>query len=288
MATATRPGAMSLLDKYASINSSIEDARRRVAEVRTSLERTNEKIHSLREERNGMLAKTEAAKADRSSIEAGLKRIKGEQRTKQLEKDGVQREHQLAKTTFDGARRRIDQERLDFLERCREFRASCKRMRVAASLLVLDGGGNNFDAKDVASDGVDLWRRLEEVEFSDDDEEEESGVVNNNGNTNNTKKRKKHKKVDPELEQAEQDEKDGRQALIEAECALHAVRSSNADAVKRSNARTLRLTQQRAQLQRHRKEVEELEREIQTVKDDVVHENQLANTFEKGEPIKCH
>lgn len=44
------------------------------------------------------------------------------------------------------------------------------------------------------------------------------------------------------------------------------------------------MTQQRAQLARHRKEVEELEREIQSVKDAVVHENQLANTFEK----ECH
>ena len=40
-------------------------------------------------------------------------------------------------------------------------------------------------------------------------------------------------------------------------------------------------------LQRHRREVEELEREIQQVKDNVVEENQLANTFQKGELVMC-
>jgi chromosome segregation ATPase len=42
----------------------------------------------------------------------------------------------------------------------------------------------------------------------------------------------------------------------------------------------------RAQLERHRSEVEELEKEINEAKDEVVEANQLANTFEKGE-CKC-
>jgi len=168
----------------------------------------------------------------------------------------------------------VDDERTSFLERCREFRASCKRMRVAASILVLDGGGN-FDAgKDAPSNEVDLWRRLHEEDLSDD-EEEDDGEGANDGDAERVSKRKR-KKADPEVDLAEKDEKESRQALIEAECSLHAERTKNDDAVKRSDARAQRLTQQRAQLQRHRKEVEEIEREIQQLKENVVRENQLA------------
>ena len=96
-------------------------------------------------------------------------------------------------------RKRIDTERIEFLERCREFRASTKRTRVAASILVLDGGGN-FDAAKDTTDDVDLWRRLQDEELSD---EEDDGNSANNG----TNKRKL-KKSDPEVEQAEDEEKE--------------------------------------------------------------------------------
>eukprot|EP00585_Thalassiosira_rotula_P010842 CAMPEP_0196138248 /NCGR_PEP_ID=MMETSP0910-20130528/5952_1 /TAXON_ID=49265 /ORGANISM="Thalassiosira rotula, Strain GSO102" /LENGTH=530 /DNA_ID=CAMNT_0041398827 /DNA_START=481 /DNA_END=2073 /DNA_ORIENTATION=+ len=276
MASTSRPGAMSLLDKYASINTSIEDARRRVATAQSNLERTNEKIHNLREERNNMLVETESAKMEKVRIETNLKEEKSEHRSKVAEKECAEREHRAAKSEYDGMRRRIDDERVEFLERCREFRASCKRMRVAASILVLDGGGN-FDAKD-ASDEADIWRRLQEEDFLDVEEEEEDA---SDGTDVERSNKRKPRKADPEVDMAENDEKASRQALIEAECALHAERMKNSGATKKSNARTQRLNQQRSQLQRHRKEVEELEREIQKVKDDVVQENQLANAFEK-------
>ena len=271
---------MSLLDKYASINSSIEDARRRVAEVRSKLERSNDKIQELREGRNGMLEEADHAKMEQSRIEADLKEAKKDHRTKLSEKDRAQREHRLAKSQHDGMRRRIDDERMGFLERCREFRASCKRMRVAASILVLDGGGTFDAAKDASQiDEKDIWRRLQDEDFSDDEDEE--GNDSNNIGIERSKKRK-HKKADPEVGQAEIDEKESRHALIEAEAALSSDRMKQADAMKMCNSRTQRLAQQRAQLQRHREEVEALEREIKSVKDDVVEENQLANTFEKG------
>lgn len=238
MAATNRPGAMGLLDKYAQINSSIEDARRRVAEVRSNLERANDKIHNLREEKNGTLVEIETAKSETSQLESDLKEAKATHRSKLAEKDRVEREHRLAKSEYDGVRSMIDDERNSFLERCREFRASCKRMRVAASILALDGGGN-FDAKD-ASDDVDLWRRLQEEDFSDD--EEDYG----DGGERTTKR--KHKKADDEVDLAEKEERESRQAAIEAECDLQAERVKNADAIKRSNARTHRLTQQRAQL----------------------------------------
>lgn len=278
-----RPGAMSLLDKFASINASIDDARRRVAEFRSSLERANDRIQGLREERNGMAVEAERAAAEKSRLESDLREAREAHRAAVAERDRAERERQVAASEEKRARKRVDDERAAFLERCREFRASCKRMRVAASILVLDGGGS-FDAKADASDEQDLWRRLQDEEFSDDDEEEEDGGRDSMGNDEGrSNKRRKPKRPDPEVELAEKEERGSRQALIEAECALHAERMKNDDAVRRNDARNQRLVQQRAQLLRHRKEVEELEREIQSVKDGVVKENQMAKSFEAGE-----
>ncbi|KAL9189081.1 hypothetical protein ACHAXT_011571 [Thalassiosira profunda] len=264
---ASRPGAMSLLDKYAQINASIDDARRRVADARAALEQKQSHSARLRDEREGMLAETEAANAEKAKLETDLKAAKDTFKAKATEREGVERAHRLAKKQHAAMRARIDDERNAFLERGREFRASCKRTRVAASLLVLDGGCGPFDAKDNAADDSELWRRLQEEDFSDDEGEEGATT---------------RKRPDPEMEQVEREEKEAREDLIEAECALDSIRKQNADAIKRSNDRSSKLTQQRAQLTRHRKEVEELEREIQGVKDDIVEQNQLANAFEKN------
>jgi len=279
---------MSLLDKYSSINSSIEDARRRVSEVRSALERTEEKILSLREARNGMLAEAERAASDQIRLASELKEAKDAHHTKLAEMDSVRHDHRITRLGHEGARRRIDEERIAFLERCREFRSAIKRMRVASSIFVLDGGGDNVEPNRVATDEVDLWRGLlQDEDFSaDDDDDEEEQVQEGDCNLNKDLERsdkRKRKKADLEVEQAERDEKESREALIEIECALHDERTKIDEAAKRSNARNQRLTQQRAQLQRHRKEVEEMEREIQLVKDNILQENQLANTFEKGE-----
>lgn len=286
-APASRPGAMSLLDKYSSINSSIEDARRRVAEFRSALERTEEKILSLREARNGMLAEAERAASDQIRLASELKEAKDAHHAKLAEMNSVRHDHRITRLGYEGARRRIDEERIAFLERCREFRSAIKRMRVASSIFVLDGGGDNVEPNKVATDEVDLWRRLlQDEDFSADNDDEEEQVQEGDCNLNKDLERsdkRKRKKADLEVEIAEKDEKESREALIEVECALHDERTKIDEAAKRSNARNQRLTQQRAQLQRHRKEVEEMEREIQLVKDNILQENQLANTFEKGE-----
>ena len=91
-------GAMSLLDKFAQINSSIEDARRKVGEVRARLEQTNENINNTREEKTLMLEQTEQAKTEKIRIEKDLKEAKIEHSAKLSEKERVQREQRLAKT----------------------------------------------------------------------------------------------------------------------------------------------------------------------------------------------
>ena len=278
-APAPRPGAMSLLDKYSELNSSIEDARRRVAEVRTNLDRTNNQIHSLREGCNTMLVETDRATTDKTKLEIELKAAKECHRVKVGEMEGVKREHRIAKSVYDGVRRRIDGERSSFIERCREFRSAVKRLRVASSIFVLDGAGvgNLGEVDDTGSSkGGDLWRRLQ------DDEEFLADVDDEGRDDGNGHRSKRKKETDPEIEEAEREERESRQALIEVECALHDERARIDEAAKLSNARNQRLTQQRAQLQRHRKEVEVMEREIHLVKDDIVKENQLANSFEKG------
>lgn len=269
-AAASRPGggAMSLLDKYASINASIEDARRRVAEVRSNLDECNQNIQSLVEERSGMEAETEQAKKDMSRLKAELKEAEKMHQTKLAEKERVEKDQRLAKSEYDKMNRFIEDERMEFLERCREFRSSVKRLRVASSILVLEGGGAaGHNDNDNMPDDKDLWRRLQDEDFS---------IVG--GTTSKDTK-------DVEVELAELKYRESRKEFIETEAALNDVRTKHNDALNRSNARNQRLTQQRAQLQRHRKEVEDLEREIHTMKNTIVEENQLAHTYEKGKKL---
>jgi septal ring factor EnvC (AmiA/AmiB activator) len=268
----TRPGAMSLLDKYAQINANIEEARRRVASTRSALESANQSIENLRDEREGMLHETAVAKSELARLEERLKGEKVQKKEKLNEKERAEREHRLVKKECNDTRRQMDRERLAFLERCREFRSSCKRMRVAATLLVLDGGGA-FDMEGSLSEN-DVWRRLQEEDLDSSDDECD-------GKAKPVRKGKK-KKPDIEMEQVIKDEKESREAFIEAECALHAARSEHEEAVKRCNARNNKLMQQRAQLEKHRREVEELEREIGQVNDQIVKANQHAKNYENG------
>ncbi|KAL7485229.1 hypothetical protein ACHAW6_010819 [Cyclotella cf. meneghiniana] len=268
-----RPGAMSLLDKYAQINANIEEARRRVTAARSELESTNHAIENLRDKRQMILQDTQTTKGEFSRIEKELRGAKVQCDAKLEAKERVEREYRFAKHDFNETRRRIDDERLAFLERCREFRSSCKRMRVAATILVLDGGAA-FDVKGDLSE-TDVWRRLQDDDVSSD---EEDGIDAENTSSTTIRKGDK-KKTDMELEQGLKDEKESREAFIEAECALHAARSEHEEAVKRCNARNQKLIQQRAQLERHRKEVEDLERDIGAVNDEIVKANQESKTW---------
>ena len=261
---ATTSGAMSLMDKYASINSNIEDARRRVASTRANVDAMNLKIQHLRENRAEMIDQTNDANAEASKLKAELEKYAEEQRAKIAEKNRVERENNIAKCGYNDTKNLIDKERREFLERCREFRTSCRKNRAAASILVLDRGGN-FEARD-AIDEIDLWRKLQEEDLSDGGED---------------------KKNDSELDEAEKKEKESRQYYIEAECRLHTTRSEHESATTRCSARRVKLTQQRAQLERHRNELEELSVAISRSKDEVVEANELAKTFEKGESRMC-
>lgn len=232
------------------------------------MDATNSKIQDLREHRADMFGQINEANAEASKLKAELEKDTVEQREKIAEKNRVEREKNMARCVYNDTKNLIENERREFLERCREFRGSCRKIRAAASILVLDGGGENFDACD---DEVDLWRKLQE----DGAEEEEMSTYN--------ARKREHKKIDSELDDAEKEEKKSRQNHIEAECGLETTRSEHENATKRCSTRRVKLTQQRAQLERHRKEVEELEREINKSKDEIVEANQLANTFEKGE-----
>ena len=269
----SRPGAMSLLDKYAQINQNIEEARKRVTATRSSLESTSLSIETLQSQRSTMESDTALAKDEQSRFEREYKQVEATFHRTMEDKRRVEGEHRLAQREFNDAKRQIESERMAFLERCREFRSSCKRMKVAATILVLDGGGGGLDE---GASGEDVWRKLREDYDSDD----EGSVGGDDSNKHTSLGRKK--KVDVELEKAITEEKENREAFIEAECALHTARSELDEAVHKCNARNQKLTQQRAQLERHRREVEELEREINQVKDETVKANQDAKGYEVG------
>ncbi|KAL7464639.1 hypothetical protein ACHAXS_004973 [Conticribra weissflogii] len=286
----SRPGAMSLLDKYAAINASIEDARKRVASTRADIESINSEIENIREERDRMIGETQSKKEQKLRLENHLKEASMERITKLKEKMRIEKEFITVKRELSETRRRIDEERIKFLERGREFRASCKRMRVAASILVLDQQLNSNDRtidNNEKFTEIDLWRRLqhEEEVVSDEGIDDEDIDLNNIGQRKKLSNKGCFKEHDPEIESAENEEKRSRQALIEVECELHAMRTKHDDAVHKSNDRNHKLTQQRAQLARHRKEMEQMEKELELVKNDTTEVNQSAIALERGEIV---
>ena len=217
---------------------------------------------------------TTAAREETTSFEKELKQAKldCEKQTKEIVR--IKMEYQLAKREVNDVKRQIDEERLAFLDRCREFRSSCKRMKAAATILVLEDGGVCDEG-----DWFDVWRRLQEddLDSSEEENEEHGGSVNLKG----FGKRKKSKS-DIVLERVVEEEKRLREGFIEAECALHAARSEHGDAVQRCEARNQKLTQQRAQLERHRREVDELNKEIEQVNNEIDKANQDVKSYENG------
>ena len=238
------------------------------------MDEINVKIQDLRENRAEMIHQTNEANADASKLQTELEKYREELRTKMAEKERIEKEKDMAVRAFNDTKKLIARERRDFLERCQEFRTSCKKIRTAASILVLDGEGGNFDLRH-SVDEMDLWRKLEDENLSDaHDVEKDEGEVNSSAG------KRGHKQVDTELICAEKEEKESRQNHIEAECLLHTTRCEHETATAKCNSRRMKLTQQRAQLERHRREVKELEKDIDRLKDEVVEANQMASTFE--------
>ena len=271
--------SLSIIETFNHINSSIESARKRSSDLRREIDRVQTASQQAQELRERCVEEAEEARKEAAGIDTELAAASLKRRARAEELEKAQRENELAKREHEALRRRIDEERVAFLDRCREFRAECKRMRVAASLLVIDGGCQ-FEAKD-ASDEVDLWRRLQEEDFSSDEEEGEVGGETAARPIFATVSKKRKKRPDPEMEKAIQDEKDSRDSYIQAECQVHSVREKHAKLTKESEERRVQLDRQRAQLARHRREVEDLDREVKNAKDDVVQANQAASAYEK-------
>jgi len=271
--------SFSIIEKFNSINASIESARQRSSDVRREIDRVVTSAQRAQELRERYVEEAEEARKEAAGIDKELAVANRERRARVEEQERAQRENDQVRKEHEALRRRIDEDRVAFLDRCREFRSECKRMRVAASLLVLDGGCQ-FEARD-ASDEVDLWRRLQEEDFSSGEEEGEEGDETAARPVSAATSKKRKKREDPEMEKAIQDEKDSRDAVTEAECHIHSVREKHAKLTKESEERRIQLERQRAQLARHRREVEDLEREVKNAKDDVVQANQAANAYEK-------
>jgi chromosome segregation ATPase len=125
-------GAMALLDKYATINNAIDEARRRSSVAQLKREDTQQRIQQLEEEKNNTELQTKTAVAEKADLiiqheEAitktrELKRVISEANMK---RDAAERELEMARQYIEDTRRA-------FLKRCREFRFACKKLRISA------------------------------------------------------------------------------------------------------------------------------------------------------------
>jgi hypothetical protein len=117
MSTSTaQAGAIHLLEKYTALNRSMDDARCENVRIQSEKETIRQEIDRLKQERVDMEAQTVQARDEtrlHSDVQDALRKCKE-----------VESSH---------AQALLEQERLDFLEQSRDFRTTCKRMRLSAS-----------------------------------------------------------------------------------------------------------------------------------------------------------
>lgn len=149
MASAPAPpasGAMALMEKYSSLNASIESVGTELASVRSEAEERGSAIALSCVRRGEMTAEAEVAEKERSGW--GRKLIAAVER-----RDGLLAERAVAERAVAEARRSLaaargdaEEARRSFLEGRRRFRAGCKRVRVAAGEAPkLDPGAANAE-----------------------------------------------------------------------------------------------------------------------------------------------
>ena len=252
MSTSTaQAGAIHLLEKYTALNRCMDDARSENARIQSEKETIRQEIERLEQERVDMEAQTVQARDESSTLhkdvqDALVKCTELEKRHAQalLEKMEARRQLDLAKTL-------VEQQRQDFLEQSRDFRTTCKRMRLSASAV----------GEDMATSKAFLKRHNVSVNWSDNDGSEGG---------------------DAELQQVLSQHARWKAERDEAERALQDTQAREKLSAERASTRLERKNQLRAQLERVRRDNTEAENHLKDLDQQTREAREMAHNFEKG------
>ena len=242
---------MALLEKYSALNRGMDESRRENSLTKSMMESVRQQIERLRVERQDLEAQTQVAREDTVDLHkdvqealAKLRELEDKHAQALLEKMGAQWRVEFTKQYVDDQRQR-------FLETSRDFRTTCKRMRLSASA--------------VGDDTVISKAFLERHGgFYSDDE------------SDGTQK-------DAELEQLMEEHRRRKNARDEAVRVLHAVQVKEKDCLERSASRSERKGQLLAQLDRIHKENVDLEQQLKSLDQQTREAREMSHNLEKGE-----
>lgn len=130
--------AMNLFEKYSCLNQSIDETREILKQVRWKIEQTNESIESTRQERDSMQRDTSTAHAEANDFHRQVDEAYEKLSKIQTEHSRILMEKQRAERQLEGVKSFVEENRRQFLDQSREFRASCKRVRLRANDLGLE------------------------------------------------------------------------------------------------------------------------------------------------------
>ena len=130
--------AMSLFERFSNINRGIDEAREEMKQMRRKTEEIQESIEKTRQEKATMEADSTTAYEEANEFYQRVDDACAELSKLQSEKSRALMEKQKAQRELDVVKAFVDEHRSEFLNQSREFRASCKRVRLRASDLGLE------------------------------------------------------------------------------------------------------------------------------------------------------
>lgn len=244
-------GAINLLEKYTTLNRSMDDARRENAKIQAEMESIRLEIEKLQSQRVEMKAQTKQAQDETASLHTRVNDAldeynKLEQRHSQalLNKTEACRQLQFTKSY-------IDSSRLDFLQQSRDFRTTCKRMRLSASAV----------GEESATSMAFLEHHHVTVDWTNDTQD-----TTDNG----------------DLEQAIQAHAQCKQERDEAQRTLEAVRAREEAASIKSSSRESQKNKLLAQVERVRRETTDCEHQLRDLDQQTKEAREMAHNYEKG------
>jgi predicted nuclease with TOPRIM domain len=243
-------GAINLLEKYTTLNRSMDDARRENAKIQAEMESIRLEIEKLQSQRVEMKAPTKQAQDETASLHTRVNDAldeynKLEQRHSQalLNKTEACRQLQFTKSY-------IDSSRLDFLQQSRDFRTTCKRMRLSASAV----------GEESATSMAFLEHHHVTVDWTNDTQD-----TTDNG----------------DLEQAIQAHAQCKQERDEAQRTLEAVRAREEAASIKSSSRESQKNKLLAQVERVRRETTDCEHQLRDLDQQTKEAREMAHNYEK-------
>ena len=137
-ASASATAAMNIFEKFSSLNRSIEETRQTLKATQIKIEEIQHSIQTSRQEQATMKDDIQAAQKESNHFHQQVDQ--GNETLFQLQADQSRAmvEQRRAQRELENVKMFVEEQRRQFLERSRDFRASCRRARFSAATMGLE------------------------------------------------------------------------------------------------------------------------------------------------------